>query len=94
YLPQLPPEHPCSRLHGHSYRAEVGARDIEGLRPCLAQLYEELDHRCLNDLPGLERATCEVMCRWLWERLSPDVADLTAVVVQETDTSRCAYFGT
>ncbi len=93
YLPQLPPEHPCSRMHGHSYRLEVGARDMDRLKPHLEALYGALDHRCLNDVPGLNRATCEVMCQWIWERLASDVDDLTVVVVQETQSTRCAYFG-
>ena len=93
HLPQLPPEHKCVRLHGHSYRFEIGAHDLDRLRPCLEAVYNDLDHRCLNDIPGMEQATCERICRWLWERLLQQIDDLTVVVVKETDTASCVYFG-
>ena len=92
-LPQLPREHPCHRLHGHSYRVEVGAEDFQALEPLLRELYDELDHRCLNDIDGLETATCEHICKWMWDRLSRRIGDLTVIVVQETSTSRCIYRG-
>lgn len=92
-LAQLPPEHKCYSMHGHSYRVEVAAGDLERLKPALRGLYDLLDHRCLNDIPGLESATCEVICAWMWERLAKDVDDLEAIVVQETDSARCVYHG-
>jgi 6-pyruvoyltetrahydropterin/6-carboxytetrahydropterin synthase len=93
YLPQLPQEHPCRRLHGHSYRIEVAADDLRALRPELKEIYGLLDHTCLNEFSGLEQATCEVICQWLWKRLAPRVTDLRALAVQETDTARCIYRG-
>ena len=93
YLPQLPPDHPCSRLHGHTYRIEVGATDLERLRPGLRRVYDALDHRCLNDIPGLDEATSERLCKWLWQALSEEVDDLRVVIVQETNTARCAHYG-
>ncbi len=92
-LPNLPPEHPCRRLHGHSYRIEVGADDLDGLVEPLRLLYEALDHRCLNDLPDLDEATSERLCAWIWRRLVGAVADVRIVIVQETDTARCIYHG-
>jgi len=92
-LPQLDSDHPCRRLHGHSYRIEVGAGDLERLEPRLNELYDELDHRCLNDIPGLQTATTERLAMWIWERLLPRIDDLMVVVVQETATTRCIYRG-
>ena len=92
-LPQLPPTHKCSKLHGHSYAVEVGAHDMARLTPHLRKLYNALDHRCLNEIDGLGQATCEVICRWVWKRLAPNVDGLAVVVVQETESARCAYFG-
>ena len=93
YLPQLPKEHKCTRLHGHSYRIEAGAKDLARLKPLLMEIHDELDHRCLNDIAGLERATCEIIAAWIWRRLAAQVDDLTVVVVRETDTASCIYFG-
>lgn len=92
-LPQLPQSHQCHRLHGHSYRIEAGARDLARLRPGLEGLYNVLDHQCLNDVDGLEGATCEHLCRWLWQRLAGEGHELTVVAVQETESARCIYYG-
>lgn len=92
-LPQLPNGHPCRRVHGHSYRIEAAADDLAGLEPILAALYERLDHRYLNEVPGLESATVERMCEYIWAWIRERGAHPTAVVVQETPSSRCLYFG-
>lgn len=92
-LPQLPRTHPCHCIHGHSYRFEVGTADMDALEPRLCALYEELDHTYLNEIPGLESATCERICRWVWDRLAAAGEQPTVVAVQETWTARCIYFG-
>lgn len=92
-LPQLREGHPCRRLHGHSYIVEAGATPIDGLKPVLQTIYNELDHRFLNDLPGLDHATCERICQWFWARLRREGLQPTAVQVQETPTARCVYYG-
>lgn len=92
-LPQLPLAHPCHCIHGHSYRFEVGAEDLDVLEPHLRDVYEELDHTYLNEIPGLESATCERICKWVWDRLADAGEKPTVVVVQETYTARCIYYG-
>lgn len=92
-LEHLPGDHPCRKLHGHSYRVAVGAVANEALPPDLQTLYEELDHSCLNDRDDLGEATCERICYWFWQRLSAMGHSLTVVSVQETETSRCIYYG-
>lgn len=92
-LPQLAPGHPCRRIHGHSYLLEAGGPPPGELERALADLYDDLDHTCLNEIPGLEQATCERVCRWVWEwlearRLAPEV-----VVTQETPSAKCIYRG-
>ncbi len=92
-LPQLPATHPCHSIHGHSYRFEVGVERIDRLEDHLLVLYEELDHRYLNEIPGLECATCERIAKWVWDRIVDVGERPTVVVVQETYTARCIYFG-
>lgn len=92
-LPQLPAAHPCHCIHGHSYRFEVGAADLDAVEPHLRDLYDLLDHTYLNEIPGLECATCERICGWVWRRLEEAGQGPTVVVVQETYTARCVYFG-
>ena len=92
-LAQLPESHKCHNMHGHSYRVEVAADEPEALHEPLREVYDLLDHACLNEIPGLESATCEIICRWLWDRLERHPAGVRAVVVQETNSARCLYHG-
>jgi 6-pyruvoyltetrahydropterin/6-carboxytetrahydropterin synthase len=56
-------------------------------------LRQELDHRSLNDVPGLENPTAERLCAWLWQRIQPRFAGLAAITVHETCAARCTYRG-
>ena len=105
WLPCFPPEHPCRRLHGHSFRAEVVVEgsvdpklgyliDLNDLTAATRPLEQALDHRCLNEVPGLDNPTSEMIARWIWDRLKPTMPLLAEVIVQETCTSRCSYRGT
>ena len=104
-LPMVPPEHKCHRLHGHSFRIEVTvAGEVDETTGWLVDygdigvavtpiLESELDHRTLNDVPGLENATSEILCGWLWRRLAPRLPGLAAITVHETCAARCTYRG-
>jgi 6-pyruvoyltetrahydropterin/6-carboxytetrahydropterin synthase len=103
-LPNVPEHHKCRRLHGHSFRivvhvdGEVDERtgwimDFADLSAAFAPLHEVLDHRFLNDVPGLENPTSEVLARWVWDRLVDELPGLSRVVVRETCTSGCEYRG-
>ncbi len=95
FLPNLPTPHKCRRMHGHSFRVEIAAAGgpLDRLRGAMEQVYTALDHRCLNDIAGLENATSERLSQWIWQRLVPDVPELEAVAVAETCTARCIYRG-
>jgi 6-pyruvoyltetrahydropterin/6-carboxytetrahydropterin synthase len=103
-LTAVPPEHKCARLHGHSYRVRVSVEgevdpatgwvmDFGDLKHAFRPLLDRLDHYYLNDIPGLENPTSEVLARWIWERLSAAALPLAAVEVRETCTSGCVYRG-
>lgn len=103
-LPHLPPEHPCARLHGHSFHIEVRVGgsldpllgwvcDFAIIETACNALRTELDHRILNDIAGLENPTSEHLAIWLWTRLKPQLAGLTEVRIQETDRAGCLYRG-
>ena len=104
-LPMVPEGHRCARMHGHSFRIEV---TLSGpIDPRMGWLVDfdqvaktvepvvtgELDHRTLNDVPGLENPTSEMLCVWLWKRLQPRLPQLSAITVHETCTARCTYRG-
>jgi 6-pyruvoyltetrahydropterin/6-carboxytetrahydropterin synthase len=103
-LPAVPPEHPCARLHGHTYEVTVGVRgeaepetgwviDYGAIDDACGPVLEEIDHRLLNDVPGLENPTSERLAIWLWERISPVLAGLDSVTVGENPDSTCHYWG-
>ncbi|MGL5768698.1 MAG: 6-pyruvoyl trahydropterin synthase family protein, partial [Plesiomonas shigelloides] len=55
--------------------------------------YDQLDHYYLNDIEGLENPTSEVLSRWIWDKLKPQLPLLSAVMIKETCTSGCTYRG-
>lgn len=103
-LPKVPPGHKCQRLHGHSFKVEVGIAgpvneetgwfiDFGVLYDLWAPLHAVLDHNYLNEVPGLENPTSEVLARWIWERLKPSLPSLARITVFETCDARCEYEG-
>jgi 6-pyruvoyltetrahydropterin/6-carboxytetrahydropterin synthase len=103
-LPNLPETHKCRRLHGHSFNAEIvvagecdpklgWVMDYAEITRLFKPIWEQLDHRYLNEIPGLENPTSEILAVWIWERLKPVLPQLTEVVVAETCTARCVYRG-
>ncbi|HEX6871919.1 MAG TPA: 6-carboxytetrahydropterin synthase QueD [Micromonosporaceae bacterium] len=102
-LPNVPANHKCARLHGHSYRVEVHisgpvdpvagwVADFADIKAAFTPLHEQLDHYYLNEIPGLENPTSEVLARWIWQRLASQLP-LSAVLVRETCVSGCVYRG-
>jgi 6-pyruvoyltetrahydropterin/6-carboxytetrahydropterin synthase len=67
--------------------------DFADVRAAFEPLFGRLDHRCLNDVPGLENPTSENLARWIWRELSPALPQLAKIVVHETCTSGCVYDG-
>lgn len=103
-LPDLPEGHKCRRLHGHSYRLDVHVTgevdpatglviDFGELKARVEPILEQLDHRCLNDVPGLEQTTAERLAAFIFHRLVDYVPGLSAVALWESDTARCIYRG-
>lgn len=103
-LPNVPPEHKCARLHGHSFRIEIHVAgepgvesgwvmDFADIKSAFQPLFDALDHRYLNDIEGLDNPTSERLAMWVWERLKPALPSLSEVVVHETCTSGCRYRG-
>jgi 6-pyruvoyltetrahydropterin/6-carboxytetrahydropterin synthase len=98
-LPLVPEGHKCGRLHGHSYHVEIHVEgavayngmviDFAELKAAWRPLHDELDHRYLNDVKGLENPTSELLAQWIWNRL--ELPGLAAVVVCETCTSGVRY---
>ena len=103
-LPRVPEGHKCARLHGHSYKVEIEARgavnpesgwlvDFGVLDEAWAPLFARFDHRCLNDVAGLENPTSENLAAYIWAEMRGAVPALSGVTVWEIADAKCTYRG-
>ena len=103
-LGHLAPDHPCYRLHGHSYSVVIEITgdvddqsgflvDYREIAQAAEPIISRLDHTHLNDVDGLDIATTEYIARWLWQRIKPDLQTLSKISVSETPSTRCDYRG-
>lgn len=98
-LPNVPAGHKCARLHGHTYRVDLEVSgpvdetlgwvvDFGVLDIALSVCAGPLDHRHLNDVPGLENPTSEAVAGWCAARLAvalPPHLRIESVTVHEGD---------
>lgn len=102
WLPQVPEGHKCGRMHGHTYKVILGlegpideklgwVQDFGEVSRAFRPLYETMDHRCLNEIQGLENPTAEVMAVWIYEQLKTLLPLLADVTVCETPTAEAVY---
>ncbi len=90
------------RIHGHSYRAKVtlqGQPDAHGMLLDLGHFTNalelvrlKLDHRLLDDVPGLSPATLERLCSYIWQELQDKVPGLYQVEVSRDMTGDSALY--
>jgi 6-pyruvoyltetrahydropterin/6-carboxytetrahydropterin synthase len=103
-LPHVPSGHKCGRLHGHSFHIEIHVDgplnselgwvvDFADIKAAFRPIEEQIDHHYLNDVPGLENPTSEILARWIWTEIGGALPGLSRVVVRETCTSGCIYEG-
>lgn len=77
FLPKVAEDHKCRRLHGHTYWVEFTFRgepdergmvvDYDEIAAVWKVIEKRIDHRLLNEIPGLENPTTEVLAPWLTE---------------------------
>jgi 6-pyruvoyltetrahydropterin/6-carboxytetrahydropterin synthase len=99
FLPHVADGHKCKRMHGHTYRVEVLAEgepdergmvvDYAELAAAWAPIHDIIDHRTLNDVPGLENPTTEILAPWMLERFWRSVPQVVAVRVYESSSTWC-----
>lgn len=102
-LPNVPAGHKCGRMHGHGFEVilhadqDLGGHsigvDYDHLDALWAPIHAELDHVCLNDIPGLKNPTSEVISNWIWQRLKPQLPELSWVTVYETASCGAHFDG-
>ncbi len=103
-LASFPEGHKCRKIHGHSFKITISVRgpvdlktgifyDHARISEAMRPLIDRLDHSYLNEVPGLENPTIEVMCHWFWEKLAPLLPGLYEIELHETPRARCIYRG-
>ncbi|MGQ0751245.1 MAG: 6-carboxytetrahydropterin synthase [Betaproteobacteria bacterium] len=102
-LPNVPPGHKCRRMHGHGFevilhadhgpRPRQSALAYDHLDELWAPIHAELDHACLNDIPGLDNPTSEMISSWIWKRIKPRLPELSWITVYETASCGAGFDG-
>jgi 6-pyruvoyltetrahydropterin/6-carboxytetrahydropterin synthase len=99
FLPRVPAGHKCRAMHGHSYAVRVTIEgepdpergwvmDFAAMDEVVDPVVRRLDHQVLNELPGLENPTAELLAGWLWRELERSLP-LVEIEVAETESARC-----
>ena len=55
------------------------------------EVLELIDHRVLNEIPGLGNPTTEILAPWLHDQLKPGMPKLFRIEVAERATTGCLY---
>jgi 6-pyruvoyltetrahydropterin/6-carboxytetrahydropterin synthase len=103
-LPNFPKGHKCRNVHGHSFKLTISVKgdmdpktgifyDHAKISGAVDPIIEKLDHAYLNEIPGLENPTIEIMAQWFWKKLSPKLPGLYEILIHETPRARCIYRG-
>jgi len=104
HLPFVPEGHKCKNVHGHTYHLTLFFSgepdpqlgwivDFAQIKKVVKPIIELLDHKNINDVPGLENPTCELMTIWFWNKIKPLLPSLSKVELRETPTSGAIYTG-
>ena len=103
-LPNVQQGHKCSQLHGHSFSVEIHIQgsvdphsgwvmDFADIAAVCQPIVDQLDHKYLNDIDGLDNPTSENIAKWIWKHLRLALPQLSKIVVQESTESGCIYTG-
>ncbi len=103
-LPNLPDDHPCKNVHGHSFKITVTVSgniqkttgfvmDFGDIDNAFNPIHNLLDHSYLNDIDGLENPSSENLCSWIWNKLFKILPDLKQIEIKETELTGCIYKG-
>ena len=105
FIPTLAKEHPCSNMHGHTFKIIIEVEgeinketgfvmdfyDIDKI--VKANIIDKIDHKILNEIPGLENPSSEYLSIWIWEHLISQLPLLSKVSVSEEHGTGMEYKG-
>lgn len=102
-LPLVPENHKCFNLHGHSFKVKITIEgivnelgwvmDFAEIKKICEPIIDELDHKYLNEIIGLDNPTSENIAVWIWQKLEDSLKGLYSIEVMETCNSGCIYQG-
>jgi 6-pyruvoyltetrahydropterin/6-carboxytetrahydropterin synthase len=104
FLPNVPVGHKCREMHGHTYRLKVFIKggldpnlgwimDFKDLKDALIPVIDQLDHKLINNIGGLENPTAENITVWIWQQIKPSLPLLSRIELYETPTTGVIYAG-
>lgn len=104
FLPNVPDDHKCKNIHGHTYHLRVYINgepdkqlgwiiDFKELKDIITPVIGILDHTLLNNINGLENPTAENITIWCWQHLKPLLPGLNRIELKETPTTGVIYSG-
>lgn len=67
--------------------------DFKELKDSVGPLIDQLDHKLINDIDGLENPTAENITIWIWNKLKPLLSQLSRIELYETPTTGVIYNG-
>ncbi len=102
FLPHLPKGHPCAKIHGHSFKITVRLQgpldekigwliDYNDISAALNLILQKIDHQLLNEIPGLENPTSELLAFWFYNEAVKILPQLVQVIVSETPNTEAIY---
>lgn len=104
-LTKIDPTHICSNLHGHTFHVTIHIEgelnkendfvmDFFDLDKIFNEtIHNNLDHKYLNKIDGLQSPTTENVAKWIWLKLIKNLNILKEVHVFENDVYGCIYKG-
>src|SRR4051812_7089734 len=105
HFDHFPEGHPNRAVHGHSFQVEVALEgspqpatgfvaDFGDVDSACAAVRSRLDHRMLNEIPGLSQPSLENLALWIWNSLRPALPALSRVTVRRDSAGQsCTYRG-
>ena len=102
-LTMVDKNHPCSKIHGHSFAVNIKIRgkidqqlgwveDYLVIKDAMKPIIKQLDHTYLNEIEGLENPTSENIAFWIYQKIKNKLTDIHSITIMETCTSTCTLY--